>query len=91
MGADDEAVMILLLLALGGLVAIQAVHALFGVDAHLVLMDDRILQARVTLGTLAAGPDKVRRRLLGFDPGARTIDQEGGQNQCKGNRNSDKH
>ncbi len=91
LGADDKAVMVLLLLAFGGLVAVQAVDAFFGVGAHLVLMHHRVLEAGVALGALAAGANKVRRWLVGFDLGAGAIDQECGKNQRKGNGNSDKH
>ena len=41
--ADDKTVMLFFLLSGGGLVAFQAVHALLGVLAHLVFVDDRLL------------------------------------------------
>ena len=57
-GADHEAVVVLLLLAIRRLVAVQAVDALPGVDAHLVFVDDGVLQAGVTLGAFARGRTK---------------------------------
>src|SRR5947207_418299 len=50
---NHEAVMIFLLLVLGGLMAVEAIHTLGGVGRHLVLMHNRILQPCVSLGTLA--------------------------------------
>src|SRR5262245_61030365 len=40
---NDKAVMVPLLLARGGLMAVQAIDAFFGVSAQLELVDDRVL------------------------------------------------
>src|SRR5579872_3891966 len=92
MGADDKAVVILSLLAFGRLMAVETVHALFGVRAHLVFVDDGVLQARVALCTLSAGTDEVCCWLLGLNARPRTIDEKGAQDQCKrdGDRNEDR-
>lgn len=53
MRADDESMMIGLLLALRRLMAIQAVHTLFRMGRHLVLVHYRILKTRVAFRALA--------------------------------------
>ena len=85
LGRDHEPVMVLLLLSGRGLVAFQAVHALAGVQAHFIFVDDRVLGASVTLGAFAGSSDQVGAGLLGFYFGSRTIDQECGHDECEGN------
>ena len=51
--------MVLLVLARGGLVAVEAVHALPGVGAHLIFVDDGILRPSVALGTFPSRPNKL--------------------------------
>jgi hypothetical protein len=91
MSAYDKAVMVLLLLSIGRLVTVQAVDALFRVDAHLILMYYGVLKPGVALRALAAGPDKIRGRLVGFNLRSGTIDQKSSENQGKGNGNSDEY
>src|SRR6476661_3208176 len=55
---DDEPVMLLSLLAGGGLMAIEAVDAALRVTAHLVFVDDRVLLLRVALGALPGCADE---------------------------------
>jgi hypothetical protein len=86
-GGNYEAVVILLFLAGGGLVAIQAIHAFTGVQAQFVLMDHRILSAGVTFGTLAAGAHKLRAGLFRFNLWPRPVQQERGYDQREGNHN----
>ncbi len=54
-GGDDEAVMVFGLLSGRGLMAVEAIHAAFGVLAHFVFVNDGVLGARVAVGALAAG------------------------------------
>ena len=61
LGGDDESVVIFLLLAGGGLVALQAVHAFARVRAHLILVHDGVLRARVTFRAFPGGANQVRR------------------------------
>jgi hypothetical protein len=91
MRADYKAVVIRLLLIRGRRVAVQAVHALLCVSGHLVLMHHRVLKTRMALRTFARSPHKVRSGLVGFNPGAGPIDEEGRENQRKRNNNSDKN
>jgi len=91
MRADYEAVVIGLLLTWTRLVTIEAVDTLLRVSGHLVFMYNRILQARMALGTFARGADKVGRRLGCLDAGALSIDKKSGQNKRKRNDNSQKH
>src|SRR5262245_51756374 len=49
---ERESVMILLALPLRRLMTVKTVHALLGVRAHLVLVDDGVLLRCVTLGAL---------------------------------------
>jgi hypothetical protein len=46
--------MVLFTLPCRGLMAVEAVDARSGMQAHLVFVDDRILSARVTLGAFSA-------------------------------------
>jgi len=89
--ADDKAVMIDLLLASRRLMAIQAVHAFFGVGRHFILVNNRILQTRMALGAFARGTHKVRGRLLGFSPWTRAVYQERRDDEPERNDDSNKH
>jgi len=82
-GGDHESVMIFLLLTLRGLVTLKAVNALTGMCAHLVLVNDRILCALMTLGTFAGGADEFRTGLCRFDLRAGSVQKEGGNDQRK--------
>ena len=86
---DDEAVMLLLLLAGGRLMAVEAVDALLGVQAHLVLVDDRILLPLVALGAFAGRAHERRGRLIGFDARPRAVDQERADDQSERNDDGD--
>ena len=68
----------------GGLVAIEAVDALLRVGAHLVLVDDGVLQAGMALGALARGANEVGGGLVGFGWRALAVDEERGQDQREG-------
>ena len=81
--------MVLLLLSGRGLVALEAVHAFAGVRAHFIFVDDRILSASVALGAFACSADQIGAGLLGFYFRSCTIDQECGQDECKGNGDCD--
>src|SRR5579884_3128496 len=52
---DDEAVMVVAFLSVGGLMAFRAVDLLARMNAQFVFVDDRILQVGVALGALARG------------------------------------
>ena len=85
LGGDDESVMIFLFLSGRGLVALKAIDTLFGVRAHLVFVDDRVLRAGVALGALSGGADEIRRGLLGIEFRSGAIDKEGRDDQSKSN------
>ena len=76
MGADGETVVLHLLLAGTGLVAVEAIDALLRVRRHLVFMDNRVLKPYVTFGALSRRADKVGSRLGGFDLRTLPIDKE---------------
>ena len=61
------------LLALDGLVAVQAGHAHLDVAAALELVDDGRGLAAMALGTLACGADEGGGRLLNLDLGRRLL------------------
>jgi hypothetical protein len=88
---DYETVMIFLVLSLGRLVAIQAIHALLRVPAHLVFVDHGILCPGMTFGALPAGAHECGARLLGFYLRSRAIENERSQYQSKGYYDGDKH
>jgi hypothetical protein len=76
---DGKPVMLFLVLPRGGLMTIQAIHALAGVRTYLVFVHDRVLRPRVALGAFTRRADKFRAGLFGLDAWSRTIDQEGCQ------------
>jgi hypothetical protein len=88
---DHEAVMIELLLARRGLMAVEAVDALARVRGHFVLVHDGILEARMALGAFAGGADEVSRGLAGFNAGARAIDEKCGENEGEADDDSEKY
>ena len=90
-GADHKSVVIDLLLAGTGLVAVETIHALLRMDGHLVFVHDRILKPRMALGALSRSADEVGGRLSGFDARACTIDEKGGQNERKCNDDSQEY
>ena len=65
--------------------AVEAVHALASVQAHLVFVDYRILQPRMTLGAFARRAHQLGVRLFGFHRGTRPVDQKRRQDQGEGN------
>ena len=91
LSGDRETVMIFLLLPRGGLMAIEAVHTLLGVHAHLVFVNDRVLRSRMALGAFSGGADQVRGGLFGFDLRTRAIDQESGEDKGKGDDYGEEH
>src|SRR6266480_3845547 len=76
---NQESVMIFPVLPRRRLVALQAVDAFLCVLAHLIFMNHRILQPRVTLRTLSRGPHKGSTRLFGFYSRPCTIDEKRSQ------------
>jgi hypothetical protein len=91
MGADREAVVIHLLLAGAGLVAVQAIDALLRMGGHLVFMNDRVLKPCVTFGAFSRCPDEIGRRLSRFYTRTLPVDKERGQNERKCNDDSQKY
>ena len=91
MRADDEAVVIDLFLSGGGLVAIEAVNALFGVGGHLVLMNNGVLKTGMALGALAGGTNEICCRLLDLYLWPRTVDQKRREDERKGDDDSNKN
>jgi hypothetical protein len=72
------------------LVAVQAVHALLRVHAHLVFVDDRILRSYMTFGALSRGSHQGGGRLLRFYFRPRAIQQERAHNQSESNEQGNK-
>ena len=71
------------------LVAVEAVDALLGVDAQLVLVDDGVLLLGVALGALARRPDEGRGRLLRLGRRAVQVDEKAGQDQAEADDEGD--
>src|SRR5215470_6076590 len=90
LAGDYETVVIPLLLPRRWLVAVQAIHALSRVHAHLILVHYRVLGSRVTFCALSGGPDQVRSRFLRlhFRPGA--VDQQCRQDKRERQNHSEK-
>jgi hypothetical protein len=88
-GGDDKSVMVFLFLPGRGLVALKAIDALFGVGTHLIFMNDRILRAGVALGALSCGTDEIRSGLLCIKFRAGAIDEEGRDDESKGDDDCD--
>jgi hypothetical protein len=91
MCADNETVVIDLLLTGTRLMAVKTVDALLRVRGHLVLMNHGVLEPCVTLSALAGGANKIRGRLGGFDSRPLPIDEKSGQSQRKSDDDSEEH
>jgi len=61
------------------------------VGAHLVLVDNTVLQAVMALGTLPGGANQLRIGLRGLSTRPRTVDQKSadGQREAKDNGDED--
>src|SRR5579863_9928505 len=90
-GTDYKAVVIDFLLVRARLVAIQAIHALLRMSRHLVFVDDRVLKPCVALRAFTGCAHEIGCRLLCFNLRARPIDEEGRENERKGNDNGNEH
>ena len=90
-GGDHESVMINFLLIGAGLMAVEAVDALFSVGRHFVFVNDGVLKPCMTLGALSRCANKISSRLLGFHRGSRSIDEEPSENERKGDDDSQKY
>src|SRR5579862_2848516 len=91
MGTDHEPVMIGFLLAGSRLVTVKAIDTLFGVHGHLVFVNDRVLKTCVTFGAFSRRPDKVGGRLSRLDVWPCPVHQKSGQNERKGDDDSQEH
>src|SRR5579859_4543434 len=78
LGGNHEPVMVLAGLAFRRLMTFQAVDALLGMHAQLVLMHHGILLIRVALGTFARSPDQGRTGLLGNHPRSKPVHNKSG-------------
>src|ERR1700733_7109935 len=85
LGRDHEAVMVLLLLAGRGLVAVETVHPLLGVQAHLIFVDHRILGPSMTFRAFSGGTYKVCAGLFGLHLRPRPVEQKRCQDEGKCN------
>lgn len=88
---DDESVVVLLLLALGRLMAIEAVHALARVRAHLVFMDYGILRARMAFGAFSGCPNQLCARFFCLYFWASSVNQKRSHDQSESNHHSDEY
>lgn len=84
-----KSMMIFLVLARRGLVALQTIHAFLGVLAHFIFMHYGILQARVTLRAFARSPHEIRSSLFGFKARTRAVNEKCAEDEGKGNYNRD--
>lgn len=91
MCADDEAVVINLLLAGAWLMAIKAIHTFPGMSRHLVFVNDRILKTGVAFGALSRCADEIGGRLGGFHLRTLPIDQKSSHNKPKCDDDSEEH
>jgi hypothetical protein len=69
--------MILFFLACCRLMAVEAVHALFGMHAQLVFVNDGNLLARMALGAFARGAHEGGARLFDLNRRAFRVDELG--------------
>ncbi len=88
--SDDESVVVFALLSLGGLMAVEAIHALGCVRRHFVFVHHGILKPRMALGTLARSAYEVRRWLAGLGERTIAVDEERGKNQREGDCDTNK-
>ena len=86
-GCDHKSVMIFLLLARRGLVALKAIDPFAGMRAHLVLVNDRILSTGVAFRAFPCRAHQIGGRLIGFDLGTSSVNQKRGED--KRERNDD--
>ncbi len=70
--------------------AVQAIHALLCVFAHLVFMDHGVLGSGVAFRALSRGPHEISARLLRFYFWPRPIDEKSGEYKREGNRHRNK-
>jgi hypothetical protein len=83
--------MILLFLSCNRLMTVKTVHALPGVHAHLVFMNNRVLSSEMTFRTFPAGANKVRGRLFGFGFWPGSVDEECRHDESKGDHDAQEH
>ncbi len=88
---DHKAVVILLFLPFGRLMAIQAVHAFGGVLAQLVFVNHGILRPHVAFGAFSGGAHEFRAGLIGFRFGPGTVQQKRGHDQGKGDDDGEEY
>lgn len=70
---DDESVVLVAFLIGGRLMAFETTNPLHGMDAHLVLVDDAVLQAIVALRALSRSANQRRIRLRGLGTRPRPV------------------
>src|ERR1041385_2125117 len=91
---NDEALMVRLFLPCNRLMAVETIHALPRVLAHLVLVNNRVLSSEMAFRTFPACTNKVCGRLFGFHFWSRAVDEKCGQHESKGNhyaKNTDRN
>src|SRR5437867_11571040 len=79
------------LLASNLLVALQAVHALLGVDTHFVLVDDRIMLPGMALGALAGRLNEALAGLVRLESRPLPVEQVSCQDQAEADDQRDEH
>src|SRR5579859_4569874 len=89
--ADDEAVVFFLLLALRGLMAIQARHSLGGVLAHLIFMHDGILLPQMAFGAFPGSANERSAWLVHLAARPCMLDEKGAKNERERNDNGYKN
>src|SRR5262249_17294262 len=80
---EYEAMMVLPLLIALRLMALQATHALGGMSAHLVLVDNRVVLLGVALRTLAGRAYHRSVGLRGFDARPLAVDEKAAEHKAE--------
>lgn len=88
---NHEPVVVLLLLVRSGLMALQAIHAFQGVSAHLVLVHNRVLRTRMTLGAFTGRAHQRGIGLLGLSTWPCTVNEKCCQDKGKCDYDGQKH
>jgi hypothetical protein len=87
---DDESVVLVAFLIGGRLMAFETTNPLHGMDAHLVPVDDAVLQAIVALRALSRSANQRCIRLRGLGTRPRPVYKKSTDGQCEAKDNGDK-
>ena len=88
---DDEAVMVVALLVGRRLMALQAAHVFLRVHAHLIFMDDAVLQAEMALGAFAGSAHQRGAGLRGLRTRTGAVKKKGADGERKTQDDGDEY